>query len=428
MDHNIKNKVEKYECPTKSYALNYPVYFERGEGIYLYDSEYNQYIDCLNGFGVNILGHNHPIITEAGINFFKNKYPFQILDMMSGIRDEYIQTLFSLFPESMKNNLRIQFAGGSGSDAVEIALELARKYKNRELIMSFAGGYHGLTLGAMSLVGNICDKYPCSYNNVFTLPFPNSFHCPFGIGGDEGTNAILHYITNILTDPKGCVPKPAAIIMEVVQSDGGINIAPYNFVKEIRRITEEMDILLIIDEVQTGFGKTGKMFGFQHYDIEPDIIVLSKALGCGMPLSAIIFKDKINIPCSHGTFRGNQIGMYLGNISIDYILKNNILDNVLYMEKLLIKLLTNLKEKHKCIGEFRIKGLLFAIEFCIAKTNIYDTDITKKIFNNLFSNKLLCKLGGRNKSSLLFWIPLIVDEDTIYNIYNVIDKSISSCA
>lgn len=419
---DLYNKINNRESLTKSYTLKYPVVFEKAEGIYIYDKDGNKYIDCLNGFGVNILGHNHKIITDAGIDFFKNKYSLQILDMMSTIRDDFIDCLFSLFPKSMRENIKIQFSGGSGSDAVESAIELARRHTGRHTIMAFSGCYHGLTKGAMALTGNIHDKINCS-SDVVHIPFPHSFRCPFGIGGIEGERTILHYIENILTDPKSGVEKPAAIIMEVVQSDGGIIIASNKFVQEIRRITKEHDMLLIIDEVQTGFGKTGYMFGFEASGIEPDIIVLSKALGGGMPLSAVVFNKKLDMT-SRGTFRGNQIAMYLGKITFDYIIKNNVLNDVIKLEKYMKIKLDNLKDNYETIGEIRIKGMLFAIEFCYPKTNKYYPEKAKQVFDNCFKNKLLCKLGGRNNCTLIFWTSLIVTIKELDKIINVISKSI----
>ena len=415
---NIKNK----ECITKSYTLKYPTTFTHSNGLYLYDIFNTKFIDCLNGFGVNILGHNHPIITETAINFFKENHPFQILDMSSDIRNTFIDTLFNLFPKNMKDKIKIQFSGGSGSDAVESAIELAIKHTGRNNIFAFSGCYHGMTNGSMSLTGNISDKYGTSINTTH-LPFPHSFRCPFGIGGDKGEDAILHYIKNILDDPKSGIRKPCAIIMELVQSDGGIIIASKRFVKEIRKITKKHNILLIIDEVQTGFGKTGTMFAFEQYDIIPDILVFSKALGCGMPLSAIVFDKNLDLP-SHGTFRGNQLAMVLGYTSFNYIIENNILTNVIKLENYMYNKLTKLQNKYSTIGEIRIKGLLFAVEFTHPNTNKYYPEEANRVFNNCFNNGLLCKLGGRNNCTLIFWLNLLVSEKQLDDIINVLDKSI----
>ena len=381
-------------------------------------------MDCLNGFGVNILGHNHKILTEAGIEFFEKKYPFQILDKMSSIRKEYIEILFSIFSENMKNNVRIQFAGGSGSDAVETALELAKKYTGRDIIAGFSGCYHGLTSGSMEITGNECDKYGNSHCNIIHFPFPDENNSVFGKDEKNDVELILKYIENSLDDPKKGYTKPAAFIMEVVQSDGGINIAPLQFVKEIRRITQERNILLIIDEVQTGFCKTGSYFGFQQYDIEPDIIVLSKALGAGMPLSAIIFKNEIDIPCSHGTFRGNQIAMYLGKKQLEYIIKNKINQHVLSIESYLKNKTNCIIQNFKCVRQIKIKGILMAIDFYNEKTNNLDPEKANVVYKECFRNKLLCKLGGRHNASLIFFMSLLITYDEIDELINIITHSI----
>ncbi len=420
---DIKQFVEKYENPNKSYSLRYPTTFIKAEGIYMYDINGNKYIDCLNGFGVNILGHNHIVLKEAGKRFFEEQYPYQILDMSSTIRQKFIKKIFSFFPENMKDKYKIQFSGGSGSDAVESAMELAIKHTGRTTIFAFSGCFHGLTHGSMGLTGNVSDKYGSSIDIVH-LPYPHAYRCPFGLG-ENGENAIIKYIENLLDDPKSGIKKPAAFIMELIQSDGGIIIAPKNFVLKIRELTQKRNILLIIDEVQTGFGKTGKMFAFEEYNIIPNIITFSKALGAGMPLSAVVYNNDMEIS-SHGTFRGNQIAMYLGLTMLEYIEKHNIIDNVKISEKILFDKLNMLKNKYIEIGEIRIKGLLFAIEFS-KNSKEYDPEFTEKVFNECFKNKLLCKLGGRNNSTLIFWSYLLITELEINEIINILNISIYAC-
>lgn len=404
--------VDERECPSKSYTLKYPTFFEKASGIYLFGKDGKCYVDCLNGFGVNILGHNHPVLQEAALDFVRSGAPFQIIDLMSPIRDEFIDLVFSLFPEDMRGSLRIQFTGGSGSDAVETAIELARKHTGRSMILAFSGAYHGLTAGSMGLTGNEIDKTEGSGQlNVQHLPFPTSgIHSPFGEADTDGSLS-ARYIEGLLLDQKRGFAKPAAVIIELVQSDAGIIVAPVSFVKELRRMTSEMGILLIVDEVQTGFGKTGKMFSFEHYGIRPDIITVSKAFGAGMPLSAVIFDKRINIACTKGTFRGNQIAMALGIAQFKYVQDNYLLSRVPEIEKKIAEKLSELKRfSGSAIVETRHSGIMFAVELSDSKT-------AARVHASCFENGLLCKLGGRGNRTLIFWTNLLLNSSQITEIF-----------
>lgn len=423
MKQTIIDQVKNRECSDKSYAIKYPVQFNHAKNIYLYDINGLEYIDCLNGFGVNILGHNHPVLNNAAVHFFQNDYPYQILDLCSTIRNNFINELFTSFPQDMQSNIRIQFCGSSGSDAIEASLKLARKYTNRDNIMFFSGSFHGSTLGAVSITGNEVDQFCGSQNNVIPLPFPNDDDCPFGLSNGQGTVAIINYIEKLLKNNKKGFAMPAAIILELVQSDGGIITAPLNFVKAIRKITQDHDMLLIVDEVQTGFGKTGFMFAFQKYDIRPDVVVLSKSLGAGQPLSCIVFNKKINIPVTSSTFRGNQLAMYLGTAQLQFIKQTNLLQNVNYLESYVKHKAQWLKDLHfDQIGNVRVVGLLFAIEF--SYNGVYNTEFAGKVNHKCFENRLICKLGGKSNSNLIFWTCLIINQSQVDQIFDVVHRSI----
>ncbi len=202
--------------------------------------------------------------------------------------------LLSLLPGQGKEYC-LQFTGPSGADAVEAALKLAKKDTGRCGVISFSGGYHGMTHGALSVTGNLSPKEAVNgmMPEVQFMPYPHEYRCPLGIGGEAGVKALTYYFENLINDVESGVRKPAAVILEAVQGEGGVNPAPAEWLQRIRKVTQEHGILLILDEVQAGFARTGKLFAFEHAGIEPDIIVMSKAVGGGLPLAVLGIKKAV---------------------------------------------------------------------------------------------------------------------------------------
>ncbi|PLN76754.1 aspartate aminotransferase family protein, partial [Klebsiella pneumoniae] len=276
----------EFESNVRSYPRKLPLAITKAEGVWLTDADNKQYLDCLAGAGTLALGHNHPDVLQSIQSVITSGLPLHTLDLTTPLKDRFSEYLLSCLPGEGKEYC-LQFTGPSGADAVEAALKLAKKYTGRTAVISFSGGYHGMTHGALSVTGNLSPKAAVNgmMPEVQFMPYPHLYRCPLGIGGEAGVKALTYYFENLINDVESGVRKPAAVILEAVQGEGGVNPAPVEWLQRIRKVTEEHGILLIVDEVQAGFARTGKFFAFEHAGIQPDIIVMSKAVGGGLPLA-----------------------------------------------------------------------------------------------------------------------------------------------
>ena len=213
------------ESNARSYPRRIPLALKRAKGIYVEDVDGRSFIDCLAGAGTLALGHNHPVVIEAIQQVLADELPLHTLDLTTPVKDQFVQDLFGLLPDALAQEAKIQFCGPTGTDAVEAALKLVRTATGRNTVISFQGGYHGMSQGALSLMGSLGPKKPMAAllgNGVQFMPYPYDYRCPFGLGGEQGVKANLHYLHTLFSDPEAGVQLPAAVIVEVVQGEGGV--------------------------------------------------------------------------------------------------------------------------------------------------------------------------------------------------------------
>ncbi|WP_287815497.1 diaminobutyrate--2-oxoglutarate transaminase family protein, partial [Pseudomonas sp.] len=312
-DNPILARQKLQESNARSYPRRIPLALKRGRGIHVEDVEGRTFIDCLAGAGTLALGHNHPVVIDAIRQVLDDELPLHTLDLSTPVKDRFVQDLFAVLPPAFAKQAKIQFTGPTGTDAVEAALKLVRIATGRSTVIAFQGGYHGMSQGALSLMGNLKAKTPLGAllsQGVQFMPFPYDYRCPFGLGGQQGVDVNLRYLDNLLNDPESGVQPPAAVIVEVVQGEGGVIPAADAWLRGVREITARAGVAMIVDEIQTGFGRTGKLFAFEHASIVPDVVVLSKAIGGSLPLSVMVYRDWLDTwqPGAHaGTFRGNCV-------------------------------------------------------------------------------------------------------------------------
>ncbi len=328
-----------------------------------------EYIDCLAGAGALALGHNHPEVVEAIRQALDAGVLLQTLDLATPLKDRFTRDLFASLPLNFAEQSKIHFCGPSGADAVETALKLARIATGRRGVIAFHGAYHGMTQAAMSVTGDIGPKAAVGGPSVDVqfAPFPSDFRCPFGLGADAGAAASAHYLERLLDDPNSGILPPAAIILEVVQGEGGVNPAPNVWLRAVRDIASRHGVLLIIDEVQTGLGRTGRLYAFEHADIAPDILVLSKAIGGGLPLAVIVYRRDLDVwrPGAHaGTFRGNQLAFATGGATIRHVLDHQLERHAEHAGNRLQEALEDVASEASCIGHVRGRGLMRGVEIC----------------------------------------------------------------
>ncbi|WP_221563500.1 aspartate aminotransferase family protein [Alkalihalobacillus sp. TS-13] len=437
-NRSILAQQERRESNARSYPRRIPIAIEEAEGIFVTDVEGKRYYDCLAGAGTLALGHNHPVVIEAMEQVIRDKRPLHTLDLTTPVKEEFVNEIFSSLPEPLKDRAKIQFCGPTGGDGIEAALKLVKTATGRSSILSFQGGYHGSTHGTMAISGNLGPKERVQglMPDVHFLPYPYTYRCPFGVKGEEGHEISSQYIENLLDDPESGILPPAAMILEVVQGEGGSVPAPIGWLQEMRRITKERGIPLIIDEIQTGIGRTGKFFAFEHAGIVPDVVVLSKAIGGSLPLSVVIYDESLDQwgPGAHiGTFRGNQMAMAAGTATLQYIKENNLSEHADRVGDKLQAELKDLQIEFKEIGDVRGRGLMLGVEMVDpektqAPNGSYPgaPELASKIQRECFERGLILEVGGRHGAVVRILPPLIITEQQIDEVAAIFKDAVTA--
>ena len=279
-----------------------------------------------------------------------------------------------------------------------------------------------MTQGSLALTGNLGAKnaVPNLMPGVQFLPYPHEYRCPLGLGGEAGVDALTYYFENFIEDVESGVVKPAAVILEAIQGEGGVVVGPTKWLQKIREVTEKHGILMIADEVQAGFCRSGKMFAFQHAGIEPDIVVMSKAVGGSLPLAVLAIKKKFDAwqPAGHtGTFRGNQLAMATGYASLRIMSEQDLAGNAQARGDFIRSELNRLAQEFPCIGNVRGRGLMIGIEIVDERRPAdrmgslpADAVLAAEIQKACFNNKLLLERGGRNGTVVRLLAPLIITQ------------------
>ncbi len=432
---------EETESNARSYPRKFPLALQKAKGSWVEDVEGNRYLDFLCGAGTLALGHNDKEVNEAMIELITSDSPLHTLDLTTPTKDTFVETLRNLLPESLRKNSKIQFCSPSGTDAVDAAIKLCKTATGRNTIISFTGAYHGMGHGALSLTGNLGAKAPISnlMGGVQFFPYPYSYRCPFGLGGDAGARAASAFFERMLKDPESGVPLPAAVILEAIQGEGGVIPAPVEFLKTVRRVTKELNIPLIADEIQCGIGRSGRFFAFEYADIVPDVILCSKAVGGSQPLAVVVYDKKLDLwkPGAHaGTFRGNQLAMKAGTVLLKKVGTEDFLAEVRRKGDYLRSKLEELKKNVHIIGDVRGKGLMMGIEMVDpnARPDSLGSlpasgEICAEVQKECFKNKLIMEKGGRNGSVMRCLCALTVTDseiDQMISIFSAAVKKIDS--
>lgn len=415
----------EHESEVRSYPRRLPIAIKQAFGCLVEDTRGQIFLDCLAGAGTLALGYNHPEINQALKEQLDSGLPYQTLDIATSAKTTFIQSVKSFLPQELSENSVIQFCGPSGADAVEAAIKLAKQTTGRNTMFAFRGAYHGMTNGTMGMMGNLGTKARRTglMSDVHFMPFPYNLRCPFGLGGDEGAKASIRYIDRLLNDDESGIMKPAAIIVEPVQGEGGVVPAPAFWLRELRRICDEHGILLIFDEIQCGVCKTGYNFAFEESGIVPDILCLSKAIGGGLPMSLLVINKQHDTwkPGEHtGTFRGNQLAMVSGAKALEIIQRDNLVEHANIAGQYLRYGLESIQKRVNCIAEVRGKGLMLGVEIKTpnGKLNKFgepqaDSKLTLSIQRAALERGLIVEKGGREGAVIRFLPPLIISFEQI---------------
>ncbi len=424
------------ESNVRSYPRKLPLAIAKAQGCWVTDVEGTDYLDCLAGAGTLALGHNHPAVIQSIQDTVASGLPLHTLDITTPLKDAFTEALLEQLPGG-KEEYCLQFCGPSGADGTEAAIKLAKTYTGRSTVISFSGGYHGMTHGSLAMTGNLSAKNAVNglMPGVQFMPYPHEYRCPLGLGGEAGVNALTYFFENFIEDVESGVTKPAAVILEAIQGEGGVVTAPAKWLKKIREVTEKHDIVLILDEVQAGFARSGKMFAFEHAGIEPDIVVMSKAVGGSLPLAVLGIKRKFDVwqPAGHtGTFRGNQLAMGTGLATLKTIKEENLAQNAQERGDFLQAEIKKMAAEFPCIGNVRGRGLMIGVEIVDERQAAdhmgslpADSRLAAAIQTACFNNKLLLEKGGRNGTVIRLLCPLIITQAECEEVIARFKKSVA---
>lgn len=394
----------QYESEVRGYIRSFPTVFDKAVGSELFDSEGTRYIDFFAGAGTLNYGHNPDCAVEAEIEYLKHRGIVHGLDKATVAKKEFIDTFVAKILEPRGLNYKLQFTGPTGTNCTEAAMKLARQVKNRSNIVAFTNAYHGHTMGALCVTGNE------AYHNVAYDSRGSVSFIPFDgyLGEDYNT---LELLRKMIVDKSSGLNLPAAVIVETIQGEGGINVASKEWIQELAAICKEFDILLIIDDIQAGNGRSGDFFSFEESGIVPDMVCLSKSIGGGNPMALLLFKEEVDEwnPGEHtGTFRGNSLAFVAAKELIDtYWSDTTLTEEMKPKSKMMFDTLYGLKNEFpqlKC--EVRGRGFMVGIETPIK-------GFAESVGAECFEKGLICETCGSEGQVNKLFAALTIDNDIL---------------
>ncbi|WP_073307026.1 diaminobutyrate--2-oxoglutarate transaminase family protein [Halobaculum gomorrense] len=413
------------ESSARTYPRSLPFAVERARGLELTDADGNDYLDCLAGAGTLALGHNDPEVTAELERLLAEDRPLHTLDITTPEKEAFVDALFDSLPDGFASRAKVQFCSPAGTDAIEAALKLTKTATGNRSVLAFQGGYHGMTNGALSLMGDTDAKEPVPglMPDVHHLPYPDPYRHPFGLAPGEH-ESVSRFAERAIADPESGIADPAAAVLELVQGEGGVNPAPDEWVREVRRITREHDVPMVVDEIQTGLGRTGETWSFEHAGVVPDVITCSKAVGGGLPLSVVVYDEELDVwePGAHaGTFRGHQLAMAAGRVTIRRVLAEDLDEHAAAMGERLREPLESLAARFDAVGDVRGRGLMLGVEFVDPEAGTDDGDLPPPPDGDLasavkaacFDRGLVIETGGRDSAVARFLPPLVVTREQV---------------
>jgi diaminobutyrate-2-oxoglutarate transaminase len=408
---------EQLESQVRSYVRHFPTVFTSAKWSTLCDEQGKEYIDFFAGAGTINYGHNNPIVSEALIRYIESDGIIHGLDKATTAKKQFLEKLYYTILQPRHLDYKVQFCGPTGTNAVETALKIVRMVKGRSNVISFTNGFHGLTMGSMAVTGNAFYRDEAFINraNVTFMPYDGYF--------GNGTDTAL-YLRKFLEDTSSGVDLPAAVILETVQAEGGVNVASFQWLKDVEQVCRDFDILLVIDDIQVGNGRTGTFFSFEEAGINPDIVILSKSIGGGLPLSLVLMKPELDQwkPGEHtGTFRGNNLAFVASTQLLSYWDNGDFTDAIRYREEILREKLGQITEKYADLEvEMRGRGLIYGLYFP-------QQGFSGTVTAEAFERGLVIERAGAKNDVIKFLPPLVIEEELLRQGLEIIDESIAAC-
>lgn len=412
---------QRIESEVRTYSRSFPIIFNQARGAKLWSAEGKQYIDFLAGAGTLNYGHNNPLLKEALVDYIASDGIVHGLDFWTSAKLDFYQTLEELIlkPRGL-GDYKIQLPGPTGTNAVEAAIRLARRITGRHNILSFTNGFHGVTMGALATTGN------AKFREALGMPALGAQFMPYDGYLGEGVDT-LDYVEKALDDKSSGLDRPAAAIVEMVQGEGGINVASIEWIQRLSEICKQRDILLIIDDIQAGCGRTGKFFSFEHAGIKPDLITNSKSLsGFGLPFAMVLMRgehDKWTAGQYNGTFRGHNLAMVTAAETLRQYWRDDQFEREVQRKGEVVKerfqkLARMLSEAGHEASE-RGRGLMRGID-------VRSGELADKITKGAFERGLVIETSGQAGQVVKCLCPLTITDDELTQGLDMLEESVKS--
>jgi len=409
---------ERLESEVRAYCRDFPAVFERASGALMWDEQGRRYIDFFAGAGVLNYGHNHPQLKQRVIEYMAGDGVLHGLDMATSAKAHLLRLLDEVILRPRELDYKIQFPGPTGTNAVEAALKLARKVTGRQTVVAFTAGFHGMTLGALAATANRFKRHGAGTSLADTV------HLPFDgyLGKDWDSTELLE---RVLDDPGSGIDLPAAVIVETLQGEGGINPAGFGWLQRVAEICRRSDVLLIVDDIQMGCGRTGPFFSFEPADIVPDIVCLSKSIGgIGLPMALTLFRRELDQwqPAEHNaTFRGNNAAFVAAAEALDIFWRDTELSEAVERKGALVaERLAGIVDRFPELKlSSRGRGLVHGIECGL-------DGVAGEIVHQAFERGLIVETSGARSQVVKVMPPLIIDDETLVAGLDLLEHAVAA--
>ncbi|MFC3232189.1 diaminobutyrate--2-oxoglutarate transaminase [Streptomyces nitrosporeus] len=408
---------ETLESEVRSYCRGWPTVFDRAQGSHLHDEAGRTYLDFFSGAGSLNYGHNNPVLKRALLDYIEHDGITHGLDMATTAKRAFLECFQDVVLRPRDLSYKVMFPGPTGTNAVEAALKLARKVKGRESVVSFTNAFHGMSLGSLAVTGNAFKRAGAGIPLVHGTPMPFDNYL-------DGQVPDFLWFERLLEDQGSGLNRPAAVIVETVQGEGGINVARPEWLRALRDLCDRQDMLLIVDDIQMGCGRTGAFFSFEEAGITPDIVTLSKSIsGYGLPMSLCLFRPELDIwePGEHnGTFRGNSPAFVTATAALNTywvdsrLMEKQTLARGEQVEQALLSIVKGLG--HRGVS-YRGRGLVWGMEFD-------DKTRAGRICARAFELGLLLETSGAQGEVVKLLPPLVIPPDDLQEGLGILDRAV----
>ncbi len=418
---------DKLETSSRSYTGFFNFAVDYGKGSTVVDMDGNVFIDWFGGVSVLNLGHGHPAVMDA-IKKQLEKLT-HITEVPTETRIKYLKTLNSVLPGKMRDNSKILMTV-TGADACEAAVSLARFNSKKPTIIAFTGSYHGIAGGIVGATSNYHYREYAGFStqNYVYAPYPYPYRFSGDSKGEDISKEVIERIEEMINDPYSGVPPVGGIIVEPIQGEGGYILPPDDFLPMLRETCDKHSIPLIIDEVQSGIGRTGKMWETEYHNVTPDIMCISKSIGGGIPFSSIAYRrefDELPKAFHLGTYRGNPLGLAAGAAILDVVKEERFLERVRSKGRYLVNRFEEIKANSKNVGDVRGRGYMIANEIVKNKQErIPGTELAGKIREAMFKKGVLMHTCGHYGNVMRFMAPLTIEDDLIDRGTSIFEEAI----